>query len=129
MYKELVISLIILIAIFTIDYFTQTYTDKVINETTQDISKLEEDIKNENVDGEKVKKDINDIYQKWLNYHPTLAYFLEHNELEKVETDFVAGKSYIESSQYSDALSELDKTKFVLKHLNEKYSFNLENIF
>ena len=41
----------------------------------------------------------------------------------------MAGKSYIESQQYKDAICELEKTIFVLEHINEKYTFNLENIF
>ena len=129
MYKELIISAIILIVIFSLDYATQMYTDKAVSEVTQEVERLQEDIKKEEVDGAKVSKEINKIYDGWLKKHDTLAYFIEHNELEKVETDFVAGKSYIESEQYVDALSELEKVVFILEHINEKYSFNLENIF
>ena len=129
MYKELIISIVILVAIFSLDYLSQKYTDNAVDEMTKEISNLKEDIKKENVDSEKAKKDVNEMYKRWLKNHDTLAYFIEHNELEKVETDFVAGKSYIESSQYDNALCELEKTIFVLEHINEKYSFNLENIF
>ena len=129
MYKELIISVVILIGIFSLDYITQKYTDEAVKEVTQEIGTLEEKIKKEEVDSEKVSQSINEIYNKWLKKHDTLAYFIEHDELEKVETDFVAGKSYIESEQYYDALSELEKLMFVLEHINEKYSFNLENIF
>ena len=34
MYKELIISIIIVIAIFSLDYITQKYTDYTIAETT-----------------------------------------------------------------------------------------------
>lgn len=129
MYKELIISIVILAAIFSLDYITQIYTDKAVKEVSQEVEMLEEEIKKEDVDNEKVSKDINDIYNRWLKKHDTLAYYIEHNELEKVETDFVAGKSYIETEQYNDALSELEKVVFILEHINEKYSFNLENIF
>ncbi len=129
MYKELIISIIILVSIFSIDYASQRYTDMAVRKMTKDLSDLQEDIKKEEVDNEKVKKNINELYERWLKNHDTLAFFIEHNELEKVETDFVAGKSYIESKQYVDAICELEKTVFVLEHINEKYSFNLENIF
>ena len=129
MYKELIITLIILVSIFFLDYITQRYTDSAVSEITEEIRILEKDIKKEDVDKKKIFEDVGKTYEKWLEHHDILAYFIEHNELEKVETDFVAGKSYIESEQYYDALSELDKTVFVLEHINEKYSFNLENIF
>ena len=96
---------------------------------TEKVGILKEIIKQKEIDNKIVSKEIKNIYEDWLKKHDTLAYFIEHNELEKVETDFVAGKSYIESEQYVDALSELDKVVFILDHINEKYSFNLENIF
>lgn len=129
MYKELVICIIILIIIFSLDYITQKYTDKTINEAIQELRNLQEEIKQENVDYEKVAKEVNDLYEKWWIRHRTFAYYIEHTELEKVETNFVAGKSYIESSEYNEAISELEKTVFILDHINDKYSFNLENIF
>ena len=61
--------------------------------------------------------------------HDKLAYFIEHDELEKVETDLVSIKSYIETQEYEQAVGELDKGAFVLKHIEDKYAFNLQNIF
>ena len=69
------------------------------------------------------------MYSSWLNQHRKLAIFIEHDELEKVETDFVTCKSYMESKQYDMANAELEKTIFVLEHISDKYSFNFENIF
>ncbi len=129
MYKELIISTIIVIGIFSIDYITQRYTDMAINEIIQDLSKICEDLKDKNSDKEKLKNDVKEKYEKWLKHHERLAFYIEHNELEKVETNFVAGKSYVETEKYEDALSELQKTIFVLEHINEKYSVNWANIF
>lgn len=129
MYKELIISILILISIFVLDYITQKCTDKAINDTTFDLRKLQEDIKKDNIDNEKVVRNVNEMYKKWWTRHTMLAFYIEHTELEKVETNFVSGKSYIESLEYSDAISELEKTIFILEHINDKYSFNLENIF
>lgn len=129
MYKELVISAIIIISIFTLDYITQNYTDKVINEAILDLNKIKEDLKEDKVESKKIINDFSDKYAKWLKYHKRLAFYIEHNELEKVETNYVTGKSYIENESYEDALSEIEKTIFVMQHINDKYSVNLENIF
>ena len=129
MYKELVISLIIIISIFIFDYLTQKYTDYAINDAIQDLKILKQSLKEKDLDNEKVIKDTTQKYEKWLDYHERLAFYIEHNELEKVETNYVSGKSFIENAEYEDAMSEIEKTIFVLEHINEKYSINLANIF
>jgi uncharacterized protein (UPF0305 family) len=129
MYKELVISIIIIISIFVLDYITQKYTDFAINEAINNLHEVKESLKKENVDNKKVVEDTEKKYDRWLEHHKRLAFYIEHNELEKVETNFVSGKSFIESAKYEDAISELEKTIFILQHINDKYSVNLENIF
>ena len=129
MYKELVISIIIIILIFSLDYITQKYTDFAINEAISNLNEIKESLKEENVDNKKAIEDVEKKYNRWLEHHKRLAFYIEHNELEKVETNFVSGKSFIESAKYEDAISELEKTIFILQHINDKYSVNLENIF
>ena len=163
MYKELVISIIIVTSIFVLDYITQKYTDNVINEAIQDLNTIkialkerkeeeeglnEEENEDENEEeneteetneneeeiekldeDEKILKQASENYEKWLKYHKRLAFYIEHNELEKVETNYVTGKSFIENAKYEDAMSEVEKTIYVLQHINDKYSINLENIF
>ena len=129
MYKELVISIIIIILIFSLDYITQKYTDFAINEAISNLNEIKESLKEENVDNKKDIEDAEKKYNRWLEHHKRLAFYIEHNELEKVETNFVSGKSFIESAKYEDAISELEKTIFILQHINDKYSVNLENIF
>lgn len=129
MYKELVISIIIIILIFSLDYITQKYTDFAINEAISNLNEIKESLKEENVDNKKAIEDAEKKYNRWIEHHKRLAFYIEHNELEKVETNFVSGKSFIESAKYEDAISELEKTIFILQHINDKYSVNLENIF
>ena len=128
MYRELVIALIIVISIFILDYVMQKYTDDVINEATSDLRNLENDI-NKEIEDKQIAENMRKIHTKWKEKQNTLSYYIEHNELEKVETNLVAGKSLIESTEYIQALSELEKAIFVLEHINDKYSFNLKNIF
>ena len=51
------------------------------------------------------------------------------NELEKVETNLINLRSLVETQMYNDSIKELDETKYGLKHIEEKYAFNLKNIF
>lgn len=66
---------------------------------------------------------------QWQEKHDKLAYFIEHDELEKVETELIVIKSYIETEDYEESISELDKGVFILKHIEDKYAFNLQNVF
>ena len=129
MYKELVISIIIIILIISLDVWTQNYTKNTVNETIESLSELEEDMKDNNLSNDEIVNKTNATYNKWMEYHDKLAFYIEHNELEKVETNFIAGKSFIESKQYDLATSELEKTIFILDHITDKYSFNFTNIF
>ena len=129
MYKEIIISAIIIISIFWLDSITQSYTDYAINKTIENLNEINRQIETENADGAKISEFADEKYEEWLNYHKTLAFYIEHNELEKIETNFVSGKSYIKKEKYEDAKSELDKTIFLLEHVNDKYSINWANIF
>ena len=129
MCKELIISIVIVVVIFSFDYVLQKYTDESIGDMTQELSLIKTEIRKEDKNETEIQDRVNRLYDKWIEYNEKLSYYIEHNELEKVETDFIACKSLIESKEYNVAVEELEKTTYVLKHINEKYSFSLENIF
>ena len=129
MYKELIISAIIIVGIFMLDYITQNYTNKAINEAIQDLSQICEHIKNIDKESDEIIKEANEKYEKWQKRHKRLAFYIEHTELEKAESSYIGGKSYIELIKYEDAIAELERTILILKHIDEKYSIDWENIF
>lgn len=127
MVKELFICVIIIISIFSLDIFTQHYTETSMNTIIEQLSNLKIDILEENK--ENIKNKVEKIDSDWKNVHDKLAYYIEHDELEKVDTAIVTMKSYIETKDFSSAIAELEEGKFILEHIEEKNSFNLENIF
>ena len=129
MYKEIVICIVIVVSIFALDNTTQSYTEKSVRETTTRLEELREELIKSDKDNEKLSEDIEKIYNDWMGFHDKLAYYIEHDELEKVETDLVALRGNIEVKEYENAVSELDKSIFVLEHIQDKYKFNFENIF
>lgn len=129
MKKELIICTIIVISIIIGNIITQNYTKETINITTQKLDELKSKITQEDILTEEVKNEILEIYNEWNKRHDKLAYYIEHDELEKVETDLTSLKSFIEVQEYKEAVSELDKTIYILKHIEEKNAFNLKNIF
>lgn len=132
MWKETIICVVIIITIIVANVITQNYTVESVKYLSEELDKIREEIlnieNNENMENqikEKIDKTVND----WEKRHDKLAYYIEHDELEKVETNLTGMKSFIESKEYADSLSELDKNIFILKHIEDKYAFNLQNIF
>ena len=80
-------------------------------------------------DDDKADEEISKIDNKWKEVYDKLAYYIEHDELEKVESNFTACKSLAKTREYEQSISELEKTVYVLEHIIDKYSFNLVNIF
>jgi len=131
MIKEMIISIIIVIVIIFGNSITQGYTSDCVNILTNDLMSLREELikDGETEDNKMQNEQIDEIYEKWKGMHDKLAYYIEHDELEKVETNITALKSFIEIKEYSEAVKELDSSVFVLKHIEDKYDFNLQNIF
>ena len=129
MLKESIICVVIVIVIICGNNLTQNYTKETVSELTSGLGLLREEMTNQEVDNEKSRNKIEEIYGQWQKRHDKLAYFIEHDELEKVETELISIKSYIESEQYEDSVDELDKSVFILQHIEDKYAFNLQNVF
>ena len=113
--------------IVSLDIFTQKYTRSTTSDITQILSDLKSDMLKE--DRDKIDEKVKKLDEKWGEKHDRLAYYIKHDELEKVDTAIVCLKSYAETEDYSSAVAELDEGKFVLEHIQKKYAFNLENIF
>lgn len=127
MIKETVICVIIVILIFGLDVYTQNFTEKTVSEITEIFSSLKEAILDE--DKEKINDKIESLTSNWQSKHDKFAYYIEHDELEKVDTAIVKMKSYIETDNFAEAITELEEGKFVIEHIQDKNAFNLQNIF
>ena len=128
MIREIIICIGIIVIILTGNIITQNYTDEFVNEISGELNSLSEIIileKKEEIITEKVEE----IQSLWKENNTKLAYFIEHDELEKVETSLESMKSYLEVRDYDEAKNEIDKNIFILKHIEKKYDLNLENIF
>ena len=127
MHKELIICIILVTLIIIGDWIIQNYTKNTINNITGELETLKQCL------FEKSDKNINEqidrIDNTWYKVHDKLAYYIEHDELEKVETNFTACKSLAKTEEYEQAISELEKTVYVLEDITDKYSFDLVNIF
>ncbi len=128
MKKELVISIMIIILIIIGNIITQNYT----NNTTIKISNLLDNLKIEVL--AKDEKDnllyrISTIEDQWDKFEEKLAYYIEHDELEKVESQISSIKGFIEVNNYEEVIPEIERGIFILGHIQDKSKLNIKNIF
>lgn len=131
MLKEIIICITIILTIVMGNNITQEYTTQAVEEMTNLLGNVRTKIceSKENIDINEIEEIIEDIKVEWEKRHEKLAYYIEHDELEKVETNLTGLKGEIEAGEYGDAMSQLDQSIFLLEHIEDKYAFNLQNIF
>ena len=127
MYKEMIISIIIVITIFSVDYFVQNYTKNNIELINKDLQETKQSLKEKNE--EKIKEKIEKTENDWKKIKNKFACLIEHNELNKVEINFNSSKSLATLREYDMAINKIDESIFALVHINERYKLSLENIF
>ncbi len=129
MLKETVITILIISLIVIGNIITQNNTNQTVEEISIQLDSLRSNIIEERVIQEEVSKQIQEIENNWNAKYEKLAYYIEHDELEKVGTEFAKLKADIETKEYATAVENLDNCKFILQHIQEKTALKIVNIF
>ena len=127
MKKEAIVTIAIIMIIFFVEYITKNYTEKVFSKVENELNLLKEEILDDKNNKEYLIKRTESIKEDWENDNELLSYYLEHDELEKVNTQIVLIKGYLESDSPQDSIPDLEECIFILKHIQEKEAFNLKN--
>ena len=128
MKRDIIICIIVIIFVIILNTITARYTKNSAIMIGDKLNEIKEKIKQEKNKSE-IYNDIQKLKENWEERNDKLAYYIEHDELEKVHLYIVGLESSLESEEYGEAIEELDKCKFILKHIEEKYSFSMKNIF
>lgn len=129
MKKEAIITIVIIITILISEWVTQSYTKKAFGEIEEELKNLKEEILVAKDDNKKLIEKTEKIAELWETKQQKLSYYLEHNELEKVNTQIVLIKGYLESDSMQDAIPDLEEGLYIIEHIKEKEAFKLKNIF
>lgn len=127
MYKELCVIIIILIFIFSFNIITQNYTKESVQIMNDKLNSLKESILTE--EDEKAVSLVEEVLNDWKERKGKLEYYIEHDELEKVETELMSLKGNIEIEKYKEGVIDIQKSMFILNHIKEKFAFRIQNIF
>ena len=129
MVKEFFICTVILILIFVGNAITQGYSRSSIENINEKLANLREEMNQEEINEEEIGKHQEEIDKQWEEMFSRLAYYIEHEELEKVSKNLENTKTYIGLKEYDNATKEINEGIYILNHIVDKYSFNLQNIF
>ena len=129
MNKEIAICVGIVIFVIILNYITINFTNNTVEIISKDLEEFKTTLLKEDAESKEIKDKNDDIMKKWREKYDILAYFIEHDELEKVETELTALEASIEVEEYEDGIENLDRCIFILNHIKDKYSMSIENIF
>ncbi len=129
--KEITISIIAIVIVAIANITTQKYLEKTTNEILDKLSELKIEVikaqKNDEIDtASKISKEI---LEKWEETNTIWSMLIVHEELDNIEISLIELKSYIENSEFEDALAEIEKSMFLVGHIQEKEKFKIKNIF
>ncbi len=127
MRKEWIIVILIVLFVAIGEVITQGYTKDCTNRINMQLSELRELAQKE--DNEEMVKKMNNIKDEWREMQEKLAFYIEHTELEKIETQLHLIKGEIDAQLYNDMIPEMEKCIFILEHVEEKNLLNAKNIF
>ena len=127
MKNESLICIVVIILIAILEMVTGNYTKDSVEYLKSDLYQIKQEIETE--DKKKISEKVMNAKENWKDRANKMAYYVEHDELEKVNVYLVGVESNTETEEYNDAKSELEKCIYILEHIEEKYKFNLKNIF
>lgn len=129
MYKEIIISIFIIGLIIVGNIITQDNTVKSVEEISENLIELRKEIEKGSIDQEKSKLQMSKIEEDWEKRYETMAYYIEHDELEKVGTELSKLKANIDTKAYSQGVENLDNCSFILEHIKDKTALKIVNVF
>ena len=126
MYEELIISAIVIILVIVVNFVMGKLVDDKLNRVIDLLAETRTAI--EDKDYEKANGKVEEIDKHWESSERFLSCYIEHDELEKVETEFTSLKACLEIEE-EDCLEYIDRMSFVVEHIEKKDDFVLENMF
>ena len=129
MRREAVITILIILVIIIGEYLTQRYSEETLGGVQDSLGELKEQILSSVIEVSELIDKTNQIYNKWEEDNELLSYYLEHDELEKVNTQIVLVRGFLESDTPEDSIPEIEEGIYILEHIKEKEKLSIKNVF
>lgn len=129
MKKEEIITAVIMTLIIALEIFIQCYTRKSVSNLKESLESLKQETLSEEKDNDNLKEKSKEIYNEWMKDFNIMAYFIEHEELEKVSTQMRIIMAEYEADNIDETVTDIEEGIFILEHIRDKQKINLKNIF
>lgn len=117
----------LLISLLVLSIYTLHAFDNTAAQMAGGIDRLEADIFNSDWTGAGDK--VEDIKREWDEHKQWWAMFIDHREIDNIDTALVRTLKFIESREKASAAAELAVLRLMIKHIPEEERINLKNIF
>ncbi len=129
MYKEVVITIVIVILVFIGDFFSQRYTKETTEYMNGRLDELRTQILKGEKDNNQVEDMISNIRKEWEEKQDVMEYFLDHKELDEVRTQLNEIGAYAEIDKSDETIPYIDNCKGLLDSIRGKVVFEFKKIF
>lgn len=127
MCKEIIIIIVVVALVVGLDIISNNYLKEAVTELSNELNELKVQILEENQ--KEAQKKMQTVKEKWKQRYKVLAYYIEHDELEKVETKLVRLSANIEVKEYKHCIEEIETSMFILEHIGQKEKLEIISIF
>ena len=125
--KEYIIIIVIIFLISTIEVWTSYELRNSIDNMKNGIQSVQNKVDEKNE--KEAQQEFDKLKENWKDQADRLAFFTEHNELEKINNDLVKIEANFESDENDMLMENIAELKFILDHIEEKNQLRWKNIF
>lgn len=128
--KEIVIITVCIIMVIIGANISMGYLSKTGNDLIANLDELKVEIeKAQNGQENKSQELANNIYNKWQDLEDKWSIIVVHNELDLIELSLISMKTCIDENEYLKSIEELEKSSFLLEHIQSKEKLDIKNVF
>ncbi|NLP14204.1 MAG: DUF4363 family protein [Clostridium sp.] len=125
--KTLISIAILCIMIFGTAFYTLRLLSKDSEKLESFIDMIE--ISTQNGNWATAENHLSSLKTEWHKAENAWAVLLDHIEIDNIDTSIMRVSKYVETRNVPMALSEIAVLKQYIKHIPEKESFSLKNVF
>lgn len=128
MRKEMITIFIILVFVILLNILTQNYTKKSVDIVVEGMERIKELVDNDQYENVELESEIHKVEDKWNERREVLSYYIEHDEIEKIELELTAVGANAAADDNENLRENLERCIFLLEHVRRKEKFGLSTI-
>ena len=123
MNKEILTCLVIIVFVVLLNFITMKYTKDTVIILCNDLYQFKSELLDkESINKNSLIKRYNEIMDKWKKKYNIYTYYIEHDELEKVETELTSLKANIETEENKNVIDGKRTDSLKQFHIRNDFS-------